>query len=185
MGLSVVYGIVESLGGAVKAYSEPEKGTTISIYLPCIDGEETASTAPEMDAPTGTERILFVDDEPALVEVAENMLSLLGYQVTCLTSSREALDRFRAAPDAVDLVITDQTMPEMTGIELAGEMMAIRPDLPVILCTGFSQQVNEERAAAHGIRRFLMKPMVMRDVAQGVREVLDASVAPSPPSTHP
>jgi PAS domain S-box-containing protein len=185
MGLSVVYGIVESLGGAVKAYSEPEKGTTISIYLPCIDGEETASTAPETAAPTGTERILFVDDEPALVEVAENMLSLLGYQVTCLTSSREALCRFRAAPDAVDLVITDQTMPEMTGIELAGEMMAIRPDLPVILCTGFSQQVNEERAAAHGIRRFLMKPMVMRDVAQGVREVLDASVAPSPPSTHP
>ncbi len=181
MGLSVVYGIVESLGGAVKAYSEPDRGTTISIYLPCIDAEETAATAAEMDAPTGTERILFVDDEPALVEVAENMLSLLGYQVTCLTSSREALDRFRAAPDEVDLVITDQTMPEMTGLEMAGEMMAIRPDLPVILCTGFSRQINAERAAAHGIRRFLMKPMVMRDVAQSIREALDAPADPPPP----
>jgi CheY-like chemotaxis protein len=114
-----------------------------------------------------------LDDEPTLVEIAKEMLEQLGYQVTTRTSSVEALDLFRAQPGQFDLVITDMTMPQMTGDRLAQELMSIRKDLPVILCTGFSHAITGERAAKMGIKAFLMKPLVRSELARTVREVLD------------
>ncbi|MGA9134935.1 MAG: response regulator, partial [Candidatus Sulfotelmatobacter sp.] len=125
------------------------------------------------ELPTGSERILFIDDEEALVEMGEDILAELGYEVTSRTSSREAFALFTADPSRFDLVITDQTMPEMTGVELAKGILALRADMPVIMCTGFSYVVNEESAKAAGIRDFAMKPLTKREIARTIRKVLD------------
>ena len=138
LGLSVVHGIVKQHDGYVTVESEPGKGSTFTVYFPKITGGLEADAVSDDTIPTGSERILFVDDEEALVEMGEDILAELGYEVTSRMSSREALALFKSDPSRFDLVITDQTMPDMTGVELAKEILAIRPDMPVIMCTGFS-----------------------------------------------
>ncbi len=174
LGLSVVHGIVKNYGGTITAYSEPGKGTTFHVYLPVIQGEAEVSGIDEVaPIPTGNEHILFIDDEPALVEIGKQILERLGYKVTTRTSSMEALELFKAKPDQFDLVITDMTMPHMTGERLAGEIINIRSDIPVVICTGYSVRISEEKAKDMGIKAFVMKPFVIRDLAKTVREVLE------------
>ncbi len=174
MGLSVVYGIVKSFGGAITVESEVEKGSRFNVYLPLLMEEEIEWES-EDSSPVvgGRERILIVDDEANLVELGMELLSNLGYDVTGRTSSLEALELFRVKPDSFDLVITDMTMPNMTGVDLAREMTIIRPDLPIILCTGFSEMISMEKATSFGIRRFITKPLLIKNLAMAIREVLD------------
>ncbi len=174
MGLAVVHGIVKSYEGAITVYSEPGKGTTFNVFLPRIESAEAEAEIEEMGPiPTGNEQILLVDDEPAIVDIGKGMLENLGYTVETRTSPIEALEAFKAKPDKFDLVITDMTMPKMTGDELAKKLMGIRPDIPIILCTGFSERINEEKAKAMGIRKLVMKPIVQREMANAVRKALD------------
>ena len=173
LGLSVVHGIIKSNAGNITVYSEPGKGSTFNVFFPVIEKEMRAEAAAEELLPTGNEKILFVDDEPTIVEITNQMLKRLGYDVVTRTASNEALDLFKVQPEKYDLVITDMTMPGMMGDELAGELMQIRPDIPVILCTGFSQRITEKKAKHLGIKAFLMKPLVMRSLAVTIRKVLD------------
>ena len=174
LGLSVVHGIVKSHGGAIICKSASGEGTTFDIYLPELVLETKApESTKEESLPRGTERILYIDDEPALANLAEKMLSKLGYDVTTLTSSLEALNIFKSRADKFDLVITDMTMPGMTGDTLAQKLMEIRPDIPVILCTGYSEHVSGEGAKKIGIRKFVMKPLEMKVLAKAIRKVLD------------
>jgi CheY-like chemotaxis protein len=143
------------------------------VFLPKIDNRATPAIDDTAPLPTGNERIFFVDDENALVDLGHRMLEGLGYSLECRTSSIEALELFRDQPHNFDLVITDMTMPNLTGDKLAAELMTIRPDIPVILCTGFSEQITEEKAQKMGIRKFVLKPMVMYTLARAVRQVLD------------
>jgi len=173
LGLSVVLGIVKQMRGHIFAESSPGEGSVFTIYFPMVRGKLPSGAVGDESIPTGCERILFVDDEEALVMAAEKLLASLGYEVTSRTSSREALVLFRLDPSRFDLVITDQTMPDMTGIELAKEIVAIRPDMPVILSTGFSHLVGADEAKAAGIRAFTMKPLTKGEIARTVRNVLD------------
>ncbi len=173
MGLSVVHGIVKSHGGAIRVHSESEKGTTFNVIFPLIESRIEPESKAIEPLPTGTERILLVDDEQALVELGKKMLCHLGYEVTVRTSSIEALEAFKAQPDKYDLLLTDMTMPNMTGKDLAQEFLRIRPGFPIILCTGFSKIITEEKAKKMGISGFIMKPIVMREVAETVRQILD------------
>ncbi len=172
LGLSVVHGIVKACHGAITVESEPDKGSTLTVYLPRLETKTAFETDQEAAVPTGNERILFIDDEELIAEMAEEMLKRLGYRVVPKTSGREALDHFRANPEGFDLIITDQTMPHMTGIELARELIGIRSDIPIILATGFSQRVDADTARAAGIRAFVMKPLTRSEIARTIREVL-------------
>ena len=172
MGLAVVHGIIGSYGGAITLSSKPGKGTTFNIYLPAVRRDKAPVSTSEEPLKTGTERILLVDDEPALVKIGKQMLESLNYRVTTRTSSVEALELFKARADHFDLVITDMTMPNMTGDKLAREMLRIKPEIPVILCTGYSTQINQEQAMAMGIRAFVSKPILRKDIARVVRKVL-------------
>ncbi len=175
LGLATIYGIIKEYRGDIKVYSEVGKGSTINVYLPVIRTVEKADGDPPLDQPfpTGDEAILIVDDEPAVAGLQKQMLNRLGYQVTVKTDSREALELFRGDPDVFDLIVTDMTMPQMTGEMLAREVMALRPDIPVIICTGFSERIDPDRAEAMGIKAFLMKPMRMKEFSKTVRQVLD------------
>ncbi len=176
IGLSTVYGIVKEHGGDIQVYSELGKGTTFNIYLPLMVNAPDAVTKNIVESsPSGSERILLVDDEAAIARLEKQMLERLGYQVTFRVSSLEALSAFKAAPESYDLVITDMSMPNMTGDRLARELIAIRPDIPVILCTGFSDRMNPDQARAMGIKGFLMKPVVKTEMAASVRKVLDGA----------
>ena len=172
LGLSVVHGIVKSHGGIIKVHSELMKGTTFQLLFPLIDLEAAEESKSFESFPTGNECILSVDDDFIVLDANKEMLEVLGYNVIAKTSSTEALETFRAHPDKFDLVITDQTMPDMTGERLAKEIMRIRTDIPIIICTGFSESINEKKAKAVGIRALLMKPVVMRELAETVRDVL-------------
>ncbi len=174
MGLSVVHGIVKSMGGAVKVYSEPDKGSEFHVYLPVVKNvSEEQNSQTEEPIQKGTERILLVDDEEDIVIMAGEVLERLGYQVTSHTSSIEALEVFRTAPDQFDMVITDLAMPKMPGDKLSTELIKIRPGIPILLCTGFSETMSEENAASLGIKGYLIKPVVMKDLSRKIREVLD------------
>ena len=172
MGLSIVHGIVKSYQGFITCHNQPASGAVFCIYLPVLDRGVLPETETDVSVPTGTERILYVDDEPMLLKMAELMLSRLGYKVTVYTNSEHALSAFEKQPDDFDLVITDQTMPDITGIELAEKIMRIRPQIPIILCTGFSKTVSEETARSAGIKGFALKPLVKKELALLIREVL-------------
>jgi PAS domain S-box-containing protein len=174
LGLSIVHGIVKGIGGHVTVFSEPEKGSTFTIYLPLIKSSaESDEAKPYETPPGGNERILFVDDEETIAQLGMQMLKGLGYRIKSLTSSKAALEEFQAQPENYDLVITDMDMPNMTGAELAQELLILKPDIPIILCTGYSELIDEAKAKAVGIREFLMKPTAIIDLANVVRKVLD------------
>ncbi len=174
MGLSVVHGIIKSHGGNITIYSEPGKGTTVHAYLPVIEkGISEEETYPTGPVPTGAERILLVDDEQSVIKVEKEILESLGYNVVPYISPVEALEHFREHSAAYDLVITDMTMPKMTGDKLARGIMAIRPDIPVIMCTGFSELINKDDALQIGIRKFVTKPIIINSFARTLRQVLD------------
>jgi PAS domain S-box-containing protein len=175
LGLAVAYGIIKDHHGEVKVYSEVGKGTTFNIFIPLIEKNSDIESFEETVTihSTGHERILLVDDEELIVRIETQMLERLGYKVTSRISSIDALEAFRANPDAIDLVLTDMTMPNMTGDQLAKKLISIKPDIPIIVCTGFSEKLNAENAKASGISGFLMKPVVKSDIAQMVRKVLD------------
>jgi CheY-like chemotaxis protein len=173
MGLAVAHGIVTSHGGAIVVQSKPGAGTTVALYFPRLSETAKVPDNPAEPIPQGNERLLLIDDEEMLATLGHDMLARLGYTVVARTSSVEALDLFRAEPHAFDLVITDQTMPTMTGESLAKELRHIRPDIPIILCTGFSHSINADKAQDAGIDAFCQKPLVAHALAQEVRRVLD------------
>ncbi len=173
LGLSVVHGIVRSHKGHIEVYSEPGKGSAFHIYLPLIEDKARDKRITDQPVPGGKERILLVDDEIQIVEMMSCVLGHLGYTVSARTSSLEALEIFRSSPQSFDLVITDMTMPNMTGLELSEELMRIRPDIPILLCTGFSERVTEKKIKESGIRELLMKPAPIKEIADAVRRILD------------
>lgn len=173
MGLATVQGIVAQHGGVIKVNSIPNQGTVFNIYFPIVEETATEPTPINTDMPKGTEKILFVDDDEMLVKLGELALSEMGYTVTTMPESIEALKLFTANPDHFDLVITDQTMPELCGKELIQELKKIRPDLRTILCTGFSSKIDADRAKQQGIDAFCMKPFDFPELLQTVRRVLD------------
>jgi CheY-like chemotaxis protein len=172
MGLAIVHGIVTSHGGAIAVESTPGKGTTFAIYLPSYHELVRDIEDDQGGIPRGAGRILFVDDEPALTSAMSYLLETLGYEVVTSTSGRAALDVFGADASRFDVVITDQTMPCMTGERLVRELRRIRPDIPIILCTGFSHIIDAEKARGLGIDAFCVKPIEMRDIAAILRQVL-------------
>ncbi len=173
MGLAVVNGIVKRHQGAVTVQSGPGKGATFTIYIPRVDVEPEATMQFE-DLPLhGSERILLVDDEPAVIAMAAIMLGQLGYKLTSRTDSVDALEVFRSSPDEFDLVITDYTMPKLTGLDFASELMRLRHDIPILLCTGFSEKMTSGHVKELGIE-LLMKPYNVRQISQAVRRILDA-----------
>ena len=173
MGLAVVHGIVKNYEGEITVESTAGKGTTFNVYLPIVDEEILDTDPSESNLLFGSERILYIDDEVDLIHPVKAMLEKLGYTVTADNSSIHALEFFKNNPNDMDIVITDQTMPDMTGRELAAELKSIRPDIPIILCTGYSDQINEENARTMGISAFLLKPIIMRDISRTIREILD------------
>ncbi len=177
MGLSVVHGIVIGMGGGIQVDSEIGKGTSIHVYLPVIQSE------PELEADYGdtaltggSEHILLVDDEEAIILMEKEILKRLGYKVTTRTSSVEALEVFRAVPDRFDIVITDMAMPNMAGDRLSKQLIQIRPDIPILLCTGFGDIISREQAASIGIKDFLLKPVNINNFAKTIRQALDQNL---------
>jgi CheY-like chemotaxis protein len=176
LGLAVVYGIVIEHQGDINVHSELGKGTTFNVYLPImVQDEKAVSIESKEKILTGHERILLVDDEESIAKLEKQMLERLGYKVTMCVNSLEALEAFKNKPDLYDLVISDLTMPNMTGDQVAHEMIAVRSDIPIIICTGFSERLDHEKAASIGVKGFLMKPIVKSDMAKMVRKVLDES----------
>jgi signal transduction histidine kinase/CheY-like chemotaxis protein len=173
LGLATVQGTVKKYGGTITAESKPGKGTVFTVLLPATKKPEHTKPDETEDLPHGSERILFVDDEVSIVKINHQILAGLGYNVTARTSSIEALEIFQSNPNDFDLVITDMTMPNLTGDKLATELMKIRPDIPVMICTGYSKNVSSEKASELGIRAFAYKPLERADLAKMIRKVLD------------
>jgi CheY-like chemotaxis protein len=175
LGLSVVHGIVKSHKGHVAVSSTLGQGTTFQVYLPLhVKGAAVSGGDEEMRAiPRGNERILLVDDEETIIDLFGKVLEGLGYKVTAESESLAALQRFQKQPDAFDLVITDMNMPHMHGDELSRQLLAIRPDLPIILCTGYHTMISEKQAKTIGIRKFALKPILRKELASLIRQALD------------
>jgi PAS domain S-box-containing protein len=179
LGLAVAYGIIKEHRGDIQVYSEKGKGTTFEVYLPLLEASLKGESAKRLEThPRGNEKILLVDDEASAVQVERLMLEKLGYAVTPCFGSVDALNRFKADPHAFDLVITDMTMPKMTGDALARELTLIRPGMPIIICTGFSERINHPKAKLTGIRKILKKPISKSEMAGTVRKVLDEAKDP-------
>ena len=176
MGLAVVHGIVISHGGSIHVESKPGQGTIFHIYFPEMEarGIEEEDTPFQQEMYMGRGNILLVEDEETLARLGEEALRVLGYEVIVCTSSVKALEIFRADPCRFDAVVTDQTMPDITGEALARELLQIRPDVPIILCTGFSHAISPEKAKAIGIRTYLLKPLLIKDLGRALREVLQS-----------
>ncbi len=174
LGLAVVHGFVSGMGGTVAVESEPGRGSAFSVWLPVV---EPNGLKPKLDLiqeiPNGSERILLVDDEKGLVSSLEAGLRRLGYRIRAHSDSRAALADFQKNTDKIDMVITDQTMPNLTGAALAKKILTVRPDMPIILCTGFSEAISEAEAKKIGIGKFVMKPVVIRELAATIRKLLD------------
>ena len=168
-------------GGDIRVYSEVGKGTAFHVYLPLLEDARTSKAASvTRKYPTGRESILLVDDEEPIVRLEQMMLEKLGYQTTIRLSSPDALAAFKTNPDNFDLVISDRGMPNMTGEQLARELILIKPVIPIILCTGFSDENDEQRASKMGVKGFLKKPVAIGDLAEMVRKVLDESKSSTP-----
>jgi len=172
IGLSIVHGIVKSYGGFISLYSEMGQGTSFHVFLPVIKKEVLPEVVSDVDIRGGQEKVLFIDDEKILAELGRDMLESLGYDVTIRSNSLDALEIFQNQPSHFDLVITDQTMPGLTGAELSKRLLAIRPDIPIILYSGYSSIVSETEAKALGIKKFALKPITKNDLARLVRMVL-------------
>ena len=174
LGLAVVYGIVKEHRGEIKVESEPGKGSTFKVFFPLMQQACEPVLAEKAERSyTGNERILLVDDEEPIVRTEKKVLERLGYKVTTRTDSTEALETFKTSPDSFDMVITDMAMPNMAGDRLAQELLSIKATLPIILCTGFSEAINEKKTAELGIRGLLMKPIAKYELAEMIRKVLD------------
>jgi PAS domain S-box-containing protein len=176
-GLTIVHGIVKNCNGFITVSSRPGKGSVFNVFLPILEVRTTPQDELKGPVPTGTERILFVDDEKLLADIGKQTLERLGYRVTTRTSSIEALELFKAKSDHFDLVITDLTMPNMNGDKLSMELIKLKFGIPIILCTGFSKRINETSVKAMGIKGLLMKPVSKTDLAVIVRKVLDENRA--------
>ena len=175
LGLSVVHGIIQALKGSVQVDSCPGSGAIFHVFLPCAASQDEPTVIQPLALPTGNERILLADDEDVLAAMGKQMLEHLGYRVTVKTDSSDALNTFQSQPQDFDLVISDRTMPRMTGFELAERIKTIRPDIPIIICTGYSDELEVERAAALGISRMVMKPLGMNELADAVRSAIDSA----------
>jgi PAS domain S-box-containing protein len=174
LGLAMVHGIVKNYGGNMRVYSEPDKGTVFHVYLPVIESKaDVRKTLPIEPARNGSEKILCVDDEDQIVQLEKQILERLGYQVITRTSSIDALETFRAEPDKFDLVITDMTMPEITGIQLSQKLRDIRADIPIIMCSGFAEKINHEKTKIVDINGYTVKPVLKSEFARIIRQVLD------------
>ena len=173
MGLSVVHGIITDSGGAIHVRSKPGEGSTFEVLLPVIEEEPDAEKPENKSLPLGNERILFVDDEPNIVDVCAQMLRTLGYRVTGVRESQKALALFSQSPDNYDLVITDMTMPHMTGDLLGQKILTLRPDIPIIICTGYSEKLTEMNIRSLGFAGIAYKPLIIKDLAEMVRQTLD------------
>ena len=174
LGLTEAYGIVKSHCGAITVESELGKGATFHVFLPLVETAVNGEPEAPRPIPKGTERILFVDDEDPMAKMAKRMLEHLGYTVTARTSSLDALEVFRNRPHQFDLVITDMMMPKMTGDRLARQLLQIRPDIPIMLCTGYSERISAEKARSLGIRDLVMKPLVIHEIGETIRKTLDS-----------
>ncbi len=175
LGLAAVRSIIDEYGGAVTVDSVYGHGATFCVYIPTIKRPAAPLENVSESIPTGQERILFVDDDELLAKMVKEMLEKLGYSVTACAASSEALEIFQAAPGKFDLVITDHVMPGITGYDLARQMLQIRPDVPIFLCTGYSSHLQEEQAKALGIKEYVLKPILRKDIARLIRKVLDGS----------
>ena len=173
MGLSVVYGIIKKCKGAIKIASTVGEGTVVEVLFPKIEEETPPKEIEESESPVGNERILVLDDDPSLANMLRLVLERFGYTVTSMTDSAAALESFRSSPEEFDLVVTDMAMPKMSGDQLAAELMKIREDIPVLLCTGHSDTIDEKKAKRMGIKGFVMKPLDMGKLARAVRAALD------------
>ncbi len=174
LGLSVIHGIIKNHGGDISVCSQTGVGSTFRVYLPVIDDIDMEIETPEtVSESNGNEHILLIDDEESIIDIEQRILERLGYSVTPITDSEAALEEFKERPDAFDLVITDMTMPKITGDRLAQRLMDINPQIPVILCTGFNEDITEEKALSMGIDKFVMKPIVKDELAYTIRTVLD------------
>jgi signal transduction histidine kinase/CheY-like chemotaxis protein len=176
MGLSVVHGIVESQGGFITVESEKDKGSTFNVFIPITQKEEILKVEESSLLQTGTERILLVDDEESLLVMAKRMLEGLGYKVTSQSSSNKALETFKSNPAHFDLLMTDQSMPNLSGTELIAEVLKVRPDMPIILCSGYSTKVSEENYEKTSNNMYLSKPYSKKLLSETVRKVLDGNV---------
>ena len=175
LGLAIVHGIVTAHGGAITFQSQIGEGSSFNVFLPALEPETSSFKSEKEPLPGGAESILFIDDEKALVRLIEKSLSSLGYNIHVMTNPIHALDTFKASPKNFDLIITDMAMPEMTGEDLVKKILKIRPDIPIIICTGYSDYMSEAKAIQIGCKSFLLKPLERSQLANTIRNVLDSS----------